>query len=191
MPKYALLDSEKNIIREIVADEAPPDPVGKGWYWMEIVEAIPVPQEGQVLEPVSVTIDEVNEVVIREAKVVDAKITKADVAAERDRRLEKKPIIKLDGVGDVTVRLTSDYVNSIQSLALSAMVKVIRNELGITYTFRDEENVNWSLTPDQVLNLMVAIELEIRDIIEASWLIKDDDTTPNTLKELKKDPRWP
>lgn len=191
MPKYALLDSEKNIIREIVADEAPPDPVGKGWYWMEIVEAIPVPQEGQVLEPVSVTIDEVNEVVIREAKVVDAKITKADVAAERDRRLEKKTIIKLDGVGDVTVRLTSDYVNSIQSLALSAMVKVIRNELGITYTFRDEENVNWSLTPDQVLNLMVAIELEIRDIIEASWLIKDDDTTPNTLKELKKDPRWP
>lgn len=191
MPKYALLDSEKNVINEIVADEAPPDPVGKGWYWMEIVETIPVLQEGQVLEPVIERIDEVNDVVIREAVAVDAKITKADIAAERDRRLEKKTIIKLDGVGDVTVRLTSDYVNSIQSLALSAMVKVIRNELGITYTFRDEENVNWSLTPDQVLNLMVAIELEIRDIIEASWLIKDDDTPPDTLKELKKDPRWP
>lgn len=191
MTKYSLLDENDQIIREMEFEEVPVDPVGKGWRWVEIVETIPIPTEDQVLTTISTVYDEVNDVVMKVAEVEDIKVTKADVNAERDRRLDKKAVIALEGVGDVTVRLDSDYVNSIQSLALTAMINVIRNNLEITFTFRDEENINWSLTPDQVLNLMMAIELEIRDIIEASWLIKDDKDLPNTLKKLKNDPRWP
>ena len=191
MIKYSLLNEFNYIIREMEAEEKPADPVGKGWRWVETVVSTPVLGEDEVLTNTLKVYDEAKDCVLVSTEKEEIKTTKADVTAERDRRLNKKTTISLAGVGDVVVRLTSDYINSVQSLVLVAMAKVIRNEVGITFTFRDEDNTNWTLTPDQVIDLMIAIELEIRDIIEASWLIKDDEDLPDTLKELKKDPRWP
>ncbi len=191
MTKYALVDSNGSILREINTDTKPGDPVGKGWYWMTVSETVPTLAEGEELSPPSKTVDMETKQVIVTFDKVDSKVTKADINSERDRRLNKKTVIKLTDVGDVTVRLNSEYLNSIQSLAMSAMIKVMKNEAGISYTFRDEENINWSLTANQVLDLFLAIELELRDVLEASWLIKDDVEPPDTYKELKRDPRWP
>jgi hypothetical protein len=191
MTKYSLIDANEQVIREGEFTEKPADPVGKGWRWVEVIDQIPQADAGEQVTNIVATFDAEKDAIVKTAEVTVIPLTKEDVNAERDLRLATPKVKNIAGVGDTLVKFNQEYVNSLQSLVLAALVYIQQNQLDITMTFRDENNKNWSMTPTQVLDLFMAIELEIRDTIEASWLIKDDKELPATLEDLKKDPRWP
>jgi len=188
--KYALINGDMNIIRESEFDEKPDDPVGKGWKWIKITEIIPITGEDEKLGVLKTEITDKE--VIHTRKIEEIATNRIDVNFIRDKKLQETYSLKLPNEGPiVTMRMDSGTITNLSNLVIHALILKTRGDHNRTTTYRDLDNTNHSLTPDQLCDLFVAVNLEVQSIYEAAWLIKDDETLPDTLKELKLDPRWP
>jgi len=189
MARFALLDMTNAVIREGDFDEQPGDPIGKGWHWVPVVEAtLPVPDADETLGPQISSL--VDGQIIKERQVVQIDINRGDVNNERDRRLNKKYSVIINGT-PVVVNMDNNSLNNLSNLATQGLIFIVRGDLVRTTTYRDANNVNHSLTADNLCDLFAAVNLQIQSLYEAAWLIKDDVELPANLKLLKQDPRWP
>lgn len=189
MAKFALLDLKNTVLKEGSFDEQPGDPIGKGWRWVPVVEeTTPVTDADERLSREKSRFE--NDQIIKFREVEQITVDRGDVNAERDRRLEKKYNVNIKG-NTVSVQMDSRSMNDLSNLAIHGLILKANNELDRTTTYRDANNVNHSLTPDDMCSLFVATNLQIQSLYEAAWLIKDDEALPATKKLLKQDPRWP
>lgn len=189
MQHFALLDLNNNIIREGMFDEQPGDPIGKGWRWVPIVfTPDPIPGEYEKLSrPVATYVDEQ---IVKSCDIEQIVITKSDINNERNRKLEKKYAVKLTDTVIVNVNMNQESLTNLHQLATMAQILISKND-DRTTTYRDADNVNHSLTPSDLIEVFLAVNLQIQSLYEACWLIKDDADLPANLKLLKQDPRWP
>lgn len=189
MTRFALLDMTNAVLKERDFDEQPGDPIGKGWRWVPVVEATdPVPGADETLgPPISSLVDGQ---IVKERQVVQIDINRGDVNNERGRRLNKKYSVTINGT-PVVVNMDEHSLNNLSNLAIQGLIFIARGDLVRTTTYRDANNVNHSLTADNLCDLFAAVNLQVQSLYEAAWLIKDDADLPATLKLLKQDPRWP
>lgn len=189
MTKYVLLDMDKNILKEIDAEEQPGDPVGKGWSWQEVVYE-PDPKVTATTKLSAYTTVIADDVVMRSRTVEEILIDNSAINSEREGRLRKNYSVVLKDAGTVAINLDNDSVDTLHRLTTMAQLLISINDTRTT-TYRDVNNVNHSLTPTQITEVFLAVVLQIQSVYEATWLIKDDIEVVNTLTELKEDPRWP
>jgi hypothetical protein len=177
------------LLKEITSVDQPGDPIGKGWHWVLIEELPnPVPGQDETLSPISSQY--VDNKIVRSRSVQEIDITRASVNAERDRRLENKYAVTLPGPIVVQVHMNKQSLVNLHELATMARLLIAKGDSRTT-TYRDADNVNHSLTPTQLTEVFLAVNLQVQSIWEASWLIKDDTDLPTNLKMLKRDMRWP
>ncbi len=189
MARFALLDLSNNILKEGRFEEQPGDPIGKGWRWVPIVEETdPVPEADERLSQAQSRFE--NDQIIKFRTVEQITVDRRDVNTERDRRLDKKYNVNIKG-NTVVVQMDTGSLNNLTNLAIHGLILKANNELERTTTYRDANNMNHSLTADDMCNLFVATNLQVQSLYEAAWLIKDDEALPATKKLLKQDPRWP
>lgn len=189
MARFALLDLSNNVLKEGRFDEQPGDPIGKGWRWVPIVEETdPVPEADERLGREQTRFE--NNQIIKFRTIEQITVDRGDVNAERNRRLEKKYNVTIKG-NTVSVQMDTASLTNLSNLAIHGLILKANNELDRTTTYRDANNVNHSLTPDDLCALFVATNLQVQSLHEAAWLIKDDEALPATRKLLKQDPRWP
>ncbi len=114
--------------------------------------------------------------------------SRADVFAERDRRLELGVTLTVSGYGDVPVQ--GRVADMIAYLSVKDMARA-RADQGVTdpvVTLRDAANVMHSLTPAQAIELVSKAQAAAQDIYAASWAILDAADIP---EDFASDTRWP
>jgi len=113
-------------------------------------------------------------------------ITPDQVNQERSRRLREGKAISVTGYGDIPVQGRDQ--DQITILALEASAKDMKAS-GVTsavFPFRDRDNGNHMLTPDQVIELMSKAKQFAQQIYVASWALKDMAEIPEDYT----DNRW-
>lgn len=111
------------------------------------------------------------------------------VNEERERRLEKGSTISVTGYGGIPMQGRNQ--DQITTLALEASASALKAQ-GVTAAalpFRDSDNTNHLLTPDQTLELMGKAKKFAQDVYQAAWDLKDDPAgIPDDFTE---DKYWP
>lgn len=118
------------------------------------------------------------------AKAAAAKHTA--VNTERERRIAAGATVTVTGAGDIPVQGRDVDVRNLQGLGLAALARVSAGDTATITVFRDAGNVDHSLTPPQVLELVQRAAGVVEAIIQASWVIKAMDPLPDdvTVDEL-------
>jgi len=114
--------------------------------------------------------------------------TSQDVNEERKRRLEVGATITVTGYGDIPVQGRDQ--GQITILALEASAKSMK-DAGITTAsipFRDRDNGNHMLAPDQVIELTSKVKQYAQQVYVASWTLKDMAEVPEDYRD---DKWWP
>ncbi len=114
--------------------------------------------------------------------------SRADVFAERDRRLARGVTLSVTGYGDVPVQ--GRVADMIAYLSVKDMAQA-RAHQGVTdpvVTLRDAANVMHSLTPEQAIDLVSKAQAAAQAIYAASWAILDAADIP---EDFARDARWP
>jgi hypothetical protein len=128
-------------------------------------------------------------IVTAEQKATDAAdALRAAVNAERERRIAAGATVTVTGAGDIPVQGRDVDVRNLQGLGLGALARVSTGDTTTITTFRDADNVDHSLTPPQVLELVQQASAVAEAIIQASWTIKALDPIPADYDD---DARWP
>jgi len=116
------------------------------------------------------------------------KILRGKVNEERARRLEAGTVISVTGYGDIPVQGRDQ--DQITILALESTAKDLK-AAGVTSAvlpFRDRDNSDHLLTPDQTLELMSKAKQYAQAIYQASWTLKDMQEIPEDYTD---DKWWP
>ena len=172
-------------------DIKPPDVLGKGWYWVDVItNTDPVITPDEALGSVDISIT--NNTVIETRQKIEIPATKGNINEIREGLLSKKYSFDILGPLTITSRCNANSLTYLQGFVTTILNDKISNNQGSTYTFRDEDNINYELSCEQMLDLFDKINEKSEKIFKASWLIKDDIAKmPVTLKDLKQDIRWP
>lgn len=109
--RYALHDQDENLLRHQWFEEPPPDPIGKGWYWLEAPEP---PAEPVV--PASITNFQARAVLLLEGHLP---------AVEAYIETLENPLAKA----------AWEYAGSVERG--SALVEAVRLELGLSESEMD------------------------------------------------------
>ena len=189
MTTYTLIDINNAIIREADFDVKPSDPIGKAWKWVETIQVNPVVGADEEVSNTIITF--ANNQVIKTLTVVSTKAQRSDINDERDRRINKNFTVTLANTSsNVVISGDETSLTNLHRLATLANTLKAANK-NLTLTYRDATNANITINADQIIQLYAGMMIHVQGIMEASWLIKDDVTLPTTLKNLRKDPRWP
>ena len=191
MSEYVLLDSQNTILKTKSFPERPGDPVGKGWRWVPLVyDADPV-YDGEV-ERLSQYTTVVEADQVRRYKTVEQiPVTNALINKERERRIGLGTNVN---VANAVFPVDTDTLSmrNIQGLGSAGTLRLMTGDTTTLTSFRDANNVNRDLTPQDVVNLAMTVAAYIKTVYNASWAIKDDvENYPANLKALRNDPRWP
>ena len=103
--------------------------------------------------------------------------TEKDVNIERERR-----ILKGCYVGEIYVTGDDTNKSNITNLGGVAKVKLDIQDTS-TIKFRDGNNMNHVLTPQQVLNLWLSSIRFVSDMYEISWKLKEYSPVPQDFKD--------
>jgi hypothetical protein len=189
MSKYALIDSNNNILDRIDVDNEPQDPIGKGWKWIQIVENnVEDPTEGQLVAEISAHVD--HDVLYVEKEIIDIPITFNDIdTVVREKLQEIKPFILKTGS---TIHLipSEKTVNNLSSLVTHINIMIENGETHTTL-YRDARENNIDMTIEEIKELYQKVFLYNKQVTQVSWLIKDDHNLPKNIKSLREDTRWP
>lgn len=161
----------------------------------EIIGTKPNPDCGIPLDAVTLSDDQWRDLVTNAgrrrwdgATVVEylpppAPVTGEDVNAERQRRIASGKVI--DGVH---VTGTDEDARNLTNLALAAQLRLASGDTGTLTTFRDGDNVDHQLTPEQVLSIWQQSAAYVSALYEASWALKALDPIP---ADYVADDYWP
>jgi len=108
-----------------------------------------------------------------------------DVNSERTRRIQSGFKTKLAGHNkDVAVEGGAEARENINALALAAL---LRKQMGDNSTsiYRDKDNVDHELTPDQLLELYKKSMTYAEKMYQKSWALKAMDPIPQDYKDDK------
>lgn len=114
--------------------------------------------------------------------------SRADVFAQRDRRLALGATISVAGYGDVPVRGRID--DMIAYLSVKDMAHALQDQ-GVTapaITLRDAANTLHTLTPAQAIALISQAQAVAQEIYAASWALLD---APDLPEDVASDAHWP
>lgn len=117
-----------------------------------------------------------------EVKRADVKSTLLIIRAEK---LKEPPIIPISETLQIPVQ-TRDQVDLINVLGV-VLTALMLSSKGITdpvINFRDAVDVNHTLTPEETINMGLAVQSHIGSVYQASWTIKQQIEDAATLEEL-------
>ena len=189
MKKYALIDSNGNVLGIYEFESRPDDPLGKGWKWIDVMEDNPGEiTEGQVISETGERID--HDILYINKEIQDIPITFDDINQIKKEKLEEiKPFIIKTG-STIYVVPSEQTVNNLSSLVSYINIMVANGETHTTL-YRDANENNIDLTIVEIYELYQKVFLYNKQLTQASWLIKDDHNLPKNIKELREDIRWP
>lgn len=97
----------------------------------------------------------------------------ADVSLERDRRISRGQTVTTAAGLTLTVqtRNEGDLLN-LNGLVTRAMLMLSLGQAG-TITFRDQDNVDHTLTPQQMIEVGSLVAAKIDALYKRSWALKD------------------
>lgn len=128
-------------------------------------------------------------IVTAEQKAAEAVAAKhVAVNTERERRIAAGATVAVTGAGDIPVQGRDEDIRNIQGLGLGALARVATGDITTITMFRDAGNVDHSLTPPQVLELVQRASGIAEAIIQASWAIKAMEPLP---VDVTGDELWP
>lgn len=115
------------------------------------------------------------------------------VNAERDRRIAFGHTFAVTGYGDIPLQgRLQDQIN-LQARLIAAQGYKAADVTAPVLILRDAENVNHTLTPDQMIELVMAGMAWIEETMMVSWAMKDG-TTPfeaGIPADFTDDAYWP
>lgn len=98
--------------------------------------------------------------------------TKADVNAERDRRIMAGKTFTVTGYGDIAV--SGDATTQLNLLALKDTARDLKaaSVTAAVIPYRDADNAQHMLTADQIIELVNAGKTHVQMLYSASWTLK-------------------
>lgn len=130
-----------------------------------------------------------NTIITAEMKTAKALANKrATINTERERRIALGVTVNVTGDGDIPVQGRDEDIRNIQGLGLGALARVSLGDTSTITTFRDANNVDHDLVPQQVLELWQKSAGAVEAILQASWTIKAMDPIPEDITD---DALWP
>jgi hypothetical protein len=110
-----------------------------------------------------------------------------EVNEERERRIAIGCNISIANVGSVYVTGTEKDVRNMSGLGQGALIRIMQSDTTPT-DFRDGNNVMYTLTPNEMLELWQKSSEYISAIYQASWTIKAMNPIP---QDYAADSYWP
>lgn len=107
-------------------------------------------------------------------------ITGDQVNQERQRRIEEGTTVDVIGYGSIPVQGRMQDMINIQGLAFLAESYKAEGVTAAVITFRDANNTNHMLTPNQVSDLFEKSTLFIDKMYKKSWELKNKATIPQS-----------
>lgn len=105
------------------------------------------------------------------------------VEVERDRRIAAGlPYTFPAGSGTIQLR-PADIIN-VSGVAARGTALLQRGDTTTTLVFRDADNVTHSLTPQQAVDMGIAVAERVEGIYQASWIHKDAIERLTTVAEV-------
>lgn len=98
---------------------------------------------------------------------------RARVNIERSRRISAGFTVAVTGVGNVAMHGRPEDMTNLLSLFNGAQVRKAAGDATASLVFRDGNNVNHSLTPDQMIGLYLAGATWVSSVYAAGWAMKD------------------
>jgi hypothetical protein len=108
---------------------------------------------------------------------------RARVDAERDRRIAEGVAVSLSTGKTFTMQTRPGDIQSIQALVTVAQVQWARQ-----ITFRDTDNNDQEMTPDEMIEAGMAAFAHVDAHYKAGWALKDTDPIPADYAD---DAHWP
>lgn len=118
----------------------------------------------------------------------EAPLSKADINAERDRRVAVGSTFDVTGVGKIPVAGDPITSRNMQGLAVSAQLRIGQGQADVITKYRDEDNVVHDLNQYQVIELWSKAAAYVEAVFQASWALKEMPTIPD---DFAKDKYWP
>lgn len=108
-------------------------------------------------------------------------VTNADINTERSRRIKLPKAVDLGGGRTFRLDMNGGRAN-IDSVALMAVVKKsIADDTPIV--FRDADNVDQSMTNDEMVSAALQVAQQVNAIYKASWVLKGMDPIPSDFED--------
>lgn len=115
-------------------------------------------------------------------------VTKADVNAERQRRLEFGCVVTLSTGKAIPIQGRAQDQTNMLGLVTIAQMRIQAGDTTSTTTFRDRDNQDHPLTPAEVIELWQRGAAYFELVMQASWALKDSDPIPPDFAD---DKHWP
>lgn len=106
-----------------------------------------------------------------------------EINRERQRRIEFGK-----DIAGIRVTGSDKDVSNLTNLALGAQLRIGMGDTTTVTVFRDGDNVDHELLPQQVLELWMAASAYVSAIYQASWTLKAIDPIP---QDVASDQYWP
>jgi hypothetical protein len=117
--------------------------------------------------------------------LTDAKTTKRQaVTNERDRRIVQGLTYTFPDGTAGTIQLRPTDVGNVNGVATKGNALLQKGDTTTTQPFRDAENVTHTLTPQQAVDLGLAVADRVEAIYQASWDHKDAIAALTTVAEV-------
>jgi hypothetical protein len=117
---------------------------------------------------------------LRRARFRPPSATPADqIDAERDRRIALGVTVTMNSGATIPVqtRDSRDFRN-INGLSTTALVLKVQGDKSTTITFRDANNVDHTLTLDQVIEMGLKVSKKMQALYAKSWSLKGMTSLP-------------
>ncbi len=130
---------------------------------------------------------------LAEIAAFKANPTGAMVNTERDRRIVQGSMFDVDGYGTIAITGREEDKVALTGLLLKAQGAVAAGVTDPIMTLRDRDNVNHSLTPGQMIDLVMQGMAWIQATMQVSWDMKDatGDFPEGIPADFTDDAHWP
>lgn len=122
------------------------------------------------------------------ATVGGSGVTALMVNLERDRRIAAGCLVEVSGLGKVALQGRDQDLRNLQGLAFAASLRLQQGDYTHLTTFRDRNNVDWELTPAQIISLWKDGAEFVSSVYAVAWMLKDQSPIPSNYNE---DHLWP
>jgi len=122
------------------------------------------------------------------ASYVPPPVTSQQVNIERDRRVAEGCQVDIPALGKVTLQGRDQDLRNLQGLAFAASMRIQQGDYTHLTTFRDRQNVDWEMTPAQILHLWKEGAEFVSSVYAVAWMLKDQSPIPSNYTE---DHLWP
>ena len=105
-----------------------------------------------------------------------------DINAERERRIALPLMVTVAGLGSFPIDMGVTSQRNLNGLASAAILRTMQGDTTLV-TFRDADNVDQDLTPQQVLQMAMQAAARIDAVYKRSWEIKAMQPIPADFRD--------